>query len=238
MPGGGGGAAAGLISLAQQLRAAEGRAAEPRRGDHLRPGIGLEAGDDVLVGNGVVQRDDRQPPRALGHAYAGSIRPRTSPRGSPRSTTSSPSSRNVRVPSATLDRLGAVPGQLDQAAFAATLGARDRARRHQVARPDARSVRGRMRELLRHRPVEARERCRARQRRRSTRPRAAGRSPSRPRRAGAAAARAAEGARRPGGPGAARAASPTPRSRWRSSCQGRGRAARTPTPGCRGRSSR
>ena len=86
----------------------------------------------------------------------GRMRPRTSPSGSPRRTTSSPSSRKVRsLPSSS--RTGSAPfqRQLDQAALAAALGAGDRPGGHQVARPDARPVRGRVRELLRHRPVEA-----------------------------------------------------------------------------------
>src|SRR5215210_3606580 len=53
------------------------------------------------------------------------------------------------------ERLLPVQRQLDQAALAPSLGAGDRPRRHQVARADARPVRRRVRELLRHRPVEA-----------------------------------------------------------------------------------
>ena len=98
--------------------------------------------------------DRREQMRARSR-QAGRMRPRTSPSGSPRRTTSSPSSRNVRVPSATRIGSAAVPGQLDQAALAAPVGAGDRARGHQVAGADARTVRRRVGELLRHRPVEA-----------------------------------------------------------------------------------
>ena len=59
------------------------------------------------------------------------MRPRTSPSGSPRRTTSSPSSRNVRsLPSPSVERLGCpFQRQLDQAALAAALAAGDRPRR-------------------------------------------------------------------------------------------------------------
>ena len=107
------------------------------------------------------------------------MRPRTSPSGSPRSTTSSPSSRKVRV-APSPSRTGSLPFQVSSIRLPSllALGAGDRARRHQVARCGARAVRGRVRELLRHRPVEARARSCAR----STvavraRPRAAGRGP-------------------------------------------------------------
>ena len=81
-------------------------------------------------------------------------------------------------------------------------------------------------------------RCRARSRCRSARPRAGCRTPSRRPRVGGAAVPGPAAAPARGGPRAARAASPTPRSTSRSSCRGTGRGARTPTPGCRGRSSR
>ena len=53
------------------------------------------------------------------------------------------------------ERVRAVLRQLDQRAFAGGLRARDRARRAEIAGPDRRAVNGRVRELLRHRPVEA-----------------------------------------------------------------------------------
>ena len=52
---------------------------------------------------------------ASASSRAGRMRPRTSPSRSPRSTTSSPSSRNVRSPPSRAERFGAVPRQLDQA---------------------------------------------------------------------------------------------------------------------------
>src|SRR5438270_13123406 len=49
---------------------------------------------------------------------------------------------------------GGIPAELDQRAFRARARARDRAGGHQVARPEQGAVRGRVCELLRHRPVE------------------------------------------------------------------------------------
>ena len=48
----------------------------------------------------------------------------------------------------------AVPGQLDQRALASRIRAGDRPRREQIAGPERCAVHGRVRQLLRHRPVE------------------------------------------------------------------------------------
>ena len=49
----------------------------------------------------------------------------------------------------------AVPGQLDQRALASRIRTGDRSRREQIAGPERCAVHGRVRQLLRHRPVEA-----------------------------------------------------------------------------------
>src|SRR5262249_39617198 len=52
------------------------------------------------------------------------------------------------------ERSLAVPGELDQTSLRPALRAGDRPRGEQISGADARSVHGRVRELLRHRPVQ------------------------------------------------------------------------------------
>ena len=124
-------------------------------------------------------------------------RPRTSPeldavRRTPRSTTSSPSSRNARSRA-----VGERAAARRRSASARSASPRCPApapeivpARHQVARAERCAVRRRVRELLRHRPVERRARSCANDRRRSARPRGRRRAPSRARRRDTAAAAA------------------------------------------------
>ena len=127
---------------------------------------------------------------------AGSMRPRTSPSGSPRSTTSSPSSRKragraVRQ----LDRLLAVPAQLDQAAALARAPGR-RSCRWRAGRRSGGSLRSPSGARSAARSTSTGGACSsARSPRRSAPPRAGCRTPTAPR-AGTAAARA-PAARRP-----------------------------------------
>ena len=176
-------------------------------------------------------------------AARGRTAPRTSASSSsparPRSTTSSPSSRNVRVePSAS--PIGCSPFHVSSMSEPSLpcSGPGDRPGSEQVAGRDRRAVHGRMRELLRHRPVEAA--CvRPRDDRAAEldleldveRPVALGHGGT---------AAAPDPAAAPGrtGPRAARAASPRRRSTSRTTFRGTGRAAGTPRPGCRARSSR
>ena len=137
---------------------------------------------------GQLYRAGRFPPSATSERAAGRIVPRTSASSSsparPRRTTSSPSSRNVRVePSASPIGCSPFQRQLDQRSLAAGLGPGDRARGEEVARRGStRRSRWRGRAAA---ASSSRGRARSCARRpcRRARPRARRRAPSRPRRA-------------------------------------------------------
>ena len=187
-----------------------------------------------MVGNRRVFRHDSPPP--WGH---GSIRPRTSPSGSPRSTTSSPSSRNVRVePSGS--SIGSSPFQLSSIRLPRSerSGPEIVPGGEQVAGAEARAVHRQVRDLLGDRPVQV-----PRVRPRDHRPvqldlQCDVVTPTAPRRdtaaAPAPAARPAPAGPRSSPIGTTHARSPT----WRTTSRGTARAAGTPRPGCRGPTSR
>ena len=210
----------GLIRTSEWVAEVLGR--QPRRS--ALPGGHVPAADE-LAARGEDRR--RAPRRARARRPGRAARPRRRPRG-----TFASSRRRARSDASPFRVSSISEPSLPRS------GPGDRPGGEQVAGRDRRAVHRRVRELLRHRPVEAA--CvRARDDRAAEldleldveRPVALGAEVRQ--RLGILRRR-----RRRTGPRAARAASPRRRSTSRTTCRGTGRAAGTPRPGCRARSSR